>query len=91
MVYIKNCKIWHGARGVYFSTIRAQSVWKTNNRIVEGKYSMSKIYVVFEYFYMVEYIAISFHINSCGRVFNIRYIMEFLQGYFCHQPEVLLR
>ena len=39
------------SRGVYFSTIRVQSVWKTNNEIVEGKYSMSKIYLVFEYFY----------------------------------------
>ena len=27
-------------RGVYFSTIRVQSVWKTNNEIVEGKYSI---------------------------------------------------
>ena len=40
MGYTQNCKIWHGARGVYFSTIRAQSVWKTNNQIVEGKYSI---------------------------------------------------
>ena len=31
------------------------------------------------YFYLVKYIAISFHINSCGRVFNIKmYNIEML-------------
>ena len=28
--------------------------------------------MVFEYFYLVKYIAISFHKNSCGRVFNTK-------------------
>ena len=35
------------SRGVYFSTIRAQSVWKTNNRIVEGKYSICQKFTWF--------------------------------------------
>ena len=33
---------------------------------------MLKIYMVFEYFYLVKYITISFHKISCGRVFNTK-------------------
>ena len=67
-------------QGCIFSKIRVQSAWKTDNDIVEVKNSLCKKYMwFFEYFYLVKYIAISFHINSCGRVFNIKmYNIEML-------------